>query len=197
MTIAVRISNLPLISYLILYKRFAYSVRLAQLQNKNHKINAGFMCTVSSRIDLYHVHLLNVGQMSNIHTICYSCNRPWRFMWLWDVEVLTFSRQSGHSWRDCQPYAPAARINWTENSNDLNWNRTRNLPAFSTIPQPPKLRRALHILIVVINMCWTEATHTVVPNMFWTEATHTVVPNMFWTDATHISGQDFLNWCYT
>jgi hypothetical protein len=36
------------------------------------------------------------------------CNRPWRSMGLWDVEVLTFSRQSAHRWWwDCQPYAPA------------------------------------------------------------------------------------------
>jgi hypothetical protein len=38
-----------------------------------------------------------------------SLNRPWRPIGLWDVEALTFSRQSAHRWRwSCQPYAPAA-----------------------------------------------------------------------------------------
>jgi hypothetical protein len=40
--------------------------------------------------------------------ISYPCNRPWRPIGLWDVEVPTFSRQSAHRWRrGCQPYAPA------------------------------------------------------------------------------------------
>jgi hypothetical protein len=39
----------------------------------------------------------------------YSCNKPWRPTGLWDVEVLTFSRQSAHRWRwGCQPCAPAS-----------------------------------------------------------------------------------------
>jgi hypothetical protein len=36
------------------------------------------------------------------------CNRPRRPTGLWDVETPTFSRQSAHRWRWCQPYAPAA-----------------------------------------------------------------------------------------
>jgi hypothetical protein len=38
----------------------------------------------------------------------YPCNRAWRSIGLWDVEALTFSRQSAHRWWwSCQPYAPA------------------------------------------------------------------------------------------
>jgi hypothetical protein len=40
--------------------------------------------------------------------LSYLCNRPWRPIGLWDVEVPTFSRQLTHRWRWCQPYAPAA-----------------------------------------------------------------------------------------
>jgi hypothetical protein len=79
-TTAMRISNLTLISYLILYKRLSYSVRLAQQQNRNHKLSAGLMHTVSSRIDSYYVHLLNICQISLMHTMSYPCNRPWRSM---------------------------------------------------------------------------------------------------------------------
>jgi hypothetical protein len=39
----------------------------------------------------------------------YPCNRPWRPIWLWDVEAPIFSRQSAHRWQwGCQLYAPAA-----------------------------------------------------------------------------------------
>jgi hypothetical protein len=39
----------------------------------------------------------------------YPCNRPWRPIELWDVEVFTFSRQSAHKWRwGCQHYASSA-----------------------------------------------------------------------------------------
>jgi hypothetical protein len=39
----------------------------------------------------------------------YPCNRPWRPIELWDVEVPTFFRKSAHRWRWVyQPYAPAA-----------------------------------------------------------------------------------------
>jgi hypothetical protein len=38
----------------------------------------------------------------------YPCNKPWRPIGLWDVEVPTFPRQSAHRWRSgYQPYAPA------------------------------------------------------------------------------------------
>jgi hypothetical protein len=44
-----------------------------------------------------------------IHPKSYPCNRPWRLIGLWDVEVPTVSRQSAHRWRwGRQPYAPAA-----------------------------------------------------------------------------------------
>jgi hypothetical protein len=47
----------------------------------------------------------------------YLCNRPWRPVWLWDVEVPTFSRQSAHRWRQgFQPYAPAGRLLRQEDS---------------------------------------------------------------------------------
>jgi hypothetical protein len=37
------------------------------------------------------------------------CNRPWKPIGLWEVEVPTFSRQSAEGWLwGCQPYAPAA-----------------------------------------------------------------------------------------
>jgi hypothetical protein len=39
----------------------------------------------------------------------YPCNRPWRPIGLWYVEVPTFSRQSARRWRwSCQRYALAA-----------------------------------------------------------------------------------------
>jgi hypothetical protein len=39
----------------------------------------------------------------------YPCNRPWKPIGLWDVEVPIFSRKSAHRWPwGCQPYAPAA-----------------------------------------------------------------------------------------
>jgi hypothetical protein len=38
----------------------------------------------------------------------YLCNRPWRPIGLWEVEVPTFSRQSAYRWQwGCQPQAPA------------------------------------------------------------------------------------------
>jgi hypothetical protein len=37
------------------------------------------------------------------------CNRPWRTIGLWDVEILIFSRQMAQRWRwGCQPYAPVS-----------------------------------------------------------------------------------------
>jgi hypothetical protein len=96
-------------------------------------------------------------------------NRRWRPIGLWDVEAPTFSRHSAHRrWWGCQPYAPAGfllpprkitdthfcqrlsrpqghsadgRIRSTEKSNDIE-NRTGNLPACSTVPQPTTLQRA-------------------------------------------------------
>jgi hypothetical protein len=39
----------------------------------------------------------------------YPCDRPWRTIGMWDVEVHTFSVPSAHIWRwGCQPYAPTA-----------------------------------------------------------------------------------------
>jgi hypothetical protein len=44
------------------------------------------------------------------------CNRPWRLIGLWHVEVAILSRRSAHRWRcDCQPYAPATfypQVSW-------------------------------------------------------------------------------------
>jgi hypothetical protein len=85
-----------------------------------------------------------------------------------DVEAPTFFRQSAHRWRcGFQPYAPAAlylrqdlwysfllkaewpqghsaaeRIESIGKSKDHIGNRTRNLPACSTVPQAPTLPRA-------------------------------------------------------
>jgi hypothetical protein len=91
----------------------------------------------------------------------YSCNRPWRLIWLWDVEAPTFSRQSAHRWRwGCQPYASAAlysflleaestqghsvagRIRSIEKSSDLIGIRIRDLPACSIVLQPTMLPHA-------------------------------------------------------
>ena len=44
------------------------------------------------------------------------------------------SRLQGHS--------AAGKAKSTNNSNDLFWNRTRDLPAFSTVPQPTAPPRA-------------------------------------------------------
>jgi hypothetical protein len=93
----------------------------------------------------------------------------WRPIGLWDVEAVTFSRQSAHRWQwGCQPYAPAVlytpgrilvlisvkrlsrpqghseagRTRWIEKSNDLIGNRTRDLPACSIVPQLTTLPRA-------------------------------------------------------
>jgi hypothetical protein len=39
----------------------------------------------------------------------YSCSRPWRLIGLWDVDVLTYSRLSAHTWRwGCEAYEQAA-----------------------------------------------------------------------------------------
>jgi hypothetical protein len=55
-------------------------------------------------------NLTFVSQLITRHFFkSYPCNRPWRPIGLWDVEVPTFSRQPAHRWRwGCQPYAPAA-----------------------------------------------------------------------------------------
>jgi hypothetical protein len=47
----------------------------------------------------------------------YPCNRPWRPIGFWEVEVPQFSRQSAHRWRwGCQPYALVAlypqKVSW-------------------------------------------------------------------------------------
>jgi hypothetical protein len=36
---------------------------------------------------------------NNPEVVSYPCNRPWRPIGLWEVEALTFSRQSTHRWR--------------------------------------------------------------------------------------------------
>jgi hypothetical protein len=100
----------------------------------------------------------------------YACNRPWRPIGLWDVEAPTFSTQSAHRWRwGCQPSAPAGRplpperflvlisvkrlsrpqgysaagrIRSAEKSSGLIGNWTRDLPAYSIVPQPTTLPRA-------------------------------------------------------
>jgi hypothetical protein len=99
----------------------------------------------------------------------YPCNRQWRPIGLWDVEAPTFSRQSAHRWRwGCQPYVPAAlyslgrflvrisfrswvdtraimrleRLGQLKKIDDIIGNRTRDLPACSTVPRPNTLPRA-------------------------------------------------------
>jgi hypothetical protein len=57
---------------------------------------------LSMRKRYYVLFLIKVKRLS------YSCNRPWRPIGLWDVQALTFSRQSAHRWRWRQPYTPAA-----------------------------------------------------------------------------------------
>jgi hypothetical protein len=98
----------------------------------------------------------------------YPCNRPWRPIGLWNVEGPTFSRKSAHRWRwDCQPQAPAALYppgiflvlisvrGWVDpratvrleglgqlKKIHLIGTQTRDLPAFSIVPQPTTLPSA-------------------------------------------------------
>jgi hypothetical protein len=52
---------------------------------------------------------VRVGRWNQSKKVKLSRNRPWRPMWLWDVEAPTFARQLAHRWRwGCQPRAPAA-----------------------------------------------------------------------------------------
>jgi hypothetical protein len=64
-------------------------------------------------IFLFHFCSMRKFQILPLHLTVirysYPCNRPWRPIRLWDVEVPTFSRQSTHRWRwGCQPYASTA-----------------------------------------------------------------------------------------
>jgi hypothetical protein len=54
--------------------------------------------------------IIRIGNnLSNQNKVIYSCDRPWRPIGLWDVEVPIFFRQSAHRWRwGCQPYEPTA-----------------------------------------------------------------------------------------
>jgi hypothetical protein len=61
------------------------------------------------RQDWGKLNILNRYLSYYIKKVKVSRNRPWRPRRLWNVEALTFSRQSAHRWRwGCQPYAPAA-----------------------------------------------------------------------------------------
>jgi hypothetical protein len=54
------------------------------------------------------VHNYGPHSMGNVKKT-YSCNRPWRPIRLWDIQVLTLPKQSAHRWSwGCQTYAPAA-----------------------------------------------------------------------------------------
>jgi hypothetical protein len=92
-------------------------------------------------------------------SLSYPCNRPWRYVGLWDVKYPTLSRQSAERWRwGCHSYAPAAlyplkirdthfcqrlsrpqghsaagRIRPLDKSTDFVWNRMRSLPACSSV----------------------------------------------------------------
>jgi hypothetical protein len=99
------------------------------------------------------------------------CNRPWRPIWLQEVEAPTFSRQLAHRWRwGCQPYAPAShlsprkipgthfccrlsgpqghstagRIMSIEKSNDLIGIRIRDHATCRLVPRPTTLPREIH-----------------------------------------------------
>jgi hypothetical protein len=114
----------------------------------------------------------------NLHlTTCrksYPCNRPWRPIELWVVEVPTFSRKSANRWWwDTQPYTltalypprrflvlisvrglvdPTAIVRLEglcelKKSSNLIGNRTRDLPPCSILPQPTTLPRAPQSII--------------------------------------------------
>jgi hypothetical protein len=48
-----------------------------------------------------HIQLYDLKPGESVQ-VTFPCNRPWRPMWLWDVEVPIW-------WWGCQPYAPAGR----------------------------------------------------------------------------------------
>jgi hypothetical protein len=59
----------------------------------------------------YHQSLYNSDINKKLKKWSYPCTRPWRPIWLWEVEDPTLSRQSSYTsrWRQCcQSYAKAA-----------------------------------------------------------------------------------------
>jgi hypothetical protein len=107
-------------------RRFTQDLHGATSQNTTFFIVAAVRTsnlTISNRFPIYVLgrgekekgrSLFNPGLyfmqvFYKVYRLSCLCNRPWRPIRLWDVEVPIFSRKSAHRWwRGCQPYVPAA-----------------------------------------------------------------------------------------
>jgi hypothetical protein len=101
----------------------------------------------------------NYGGKKNLYS--YPCNRTWRPLGLWDVEAPTFSldnrltdggegvnltrrppfapQEDSWYWVDPRAIARLEGLGQLKKYNDVIGNRTHDLPACSTVPQPTTL----------------------------------------------------------
>jgi hypothetical protein len=85
------------------FPMFWYVKSSSPLKAKGHIV-------LYSRIQNSTNNFLNILQSYKLRKKgSYPCKRPWRPIWLWDVEDPAFPWQSAHRWRwICQPFALAA-----------------------------------------------------------------------------------------
>jgi hypothetical protein len=55
---------------------------------------------VTTHVTVFALHFIRgIRKCCRWYKKSYPCNRPWRTIGFWDVEALTFSRQSAHRWQ--------------------------------------------------------------------------------------------------